>query len=533
MLGASQSRRQTNPPTLKKPAASKTRPKRKRADRGPPNSAKKKKDHKGWTTLAAGPELPAWADHCVDVLQEYFQDATTKIGKNAVINVWADCCGMVTEMHAGNELMRALERFGVEWALKPYFICDTCKACRKFAAKNYAPLHTSTNMYDRNFEDGTFDCSTCGFEHDIPTTGIDFYMCGFPCGPWSMRGLQRGFEDADGDLGFQAIKTIKLMKPCFFGLENVMGLDAPDSADPDRSSGLETIMKVLEAQTDGLYQIVQIKKVEPTLAGFPVMRPRVFIMGARADQSGSKALRDVVETVVRRPVPLTVNYRDFLGLNSTVNFERLGNMMTDEEIQRKGAMGCSCGFNPLVICIRHPCACKACTNPRRGRACEWRCHHLHFIDTKLAPAHRCSRDQLSEEYKDRLMYSDLPQCDDINSPRQRNLMNLLVCLPGMVQSLKAHQPVVADKGQKLQRSSLLCTGAVPTLACNADMWSFPDAKGLSVMELAKLMGHDASKYDLADTSMTAFRHMLGSSIHVGTLGLMMACLFATLGEACR
>ena len=112
-------------------------------------------------------------------------------------------------------------------------------------------------------------------------------------------------------------------------------------------------------------------------------------------------------------------------------------------------------------------------------------------------------------------------------------MNLLVCLPGLFQSLQTHEPVVADKGQKLQRSSLLCTGAVPTLACNADMWSFPDAKGLSVMELAKLMGHDASKYDLADTSMTAFRHMLGSSIHVGTLGLMMACLFATLGEACR
>ena len=128
------------------------------------------------------------------------------------------------------------------------------------------------------------------------------------------------------------------------------------------------------------------------------------------------------------------------------------------------------------------------------------------------------------------MYTDLPECDDIQSPRQRNLMNILMLLTGpMVPSLEI-QPVVADKGQRIQRSSLQCNGAVPTLACNADIWSFPDARALSVMELAKLMGHDTSKYDFADTSMTAFRQMLGSSVHVGILGLMMASLLATLGS---
>ena len=45
------------------------------------------------------------------------------------------------------------------------------------------------------------------------------------------------------------------------------------------------------------------------------------------------------------------------------------------------------------------------------------------------------------------------------------------------------------------------------------------------------MGHDASQYDLSTTSRTAFHMMLGISIHVGALGLGMACMFAALGGA--
>ena len=132
--------------------------------------------------------------------------------------------------------------------------------------------------------------------------------------------------------------------------------------------------------------------------------------------------------------------------------------------------------------------------------------------------------------KGKLLYSDVLDKHGLapRSPRQRNLLDILAVLP-WTQPLSSSL-AVADKGQKITRASLRVDGAIPTLACNAEIWSFAHGRQLRVMELAKLMGHDTSKYDFSKTSMTAFRAMLGNSVHVATLGQVIACLFATLGS---
>ena len=46
-----------------------------------------------------------------------------------------------------------------------------------------------------------------------------------------------------------------------------------------------------------------------------------------------------------------------------------------------------------------------------------------------------------------------------------------------------------------------------------------------------LMGHDTSTLQVADITDAQFRQMLGLSLHVGTAGMMMAALLASLGHA--
>ena len=159
---------------------------------------------------------------------------------------------------------------------------------------------------------------------------------------------------------------------------------------------------------------------------------------------------------------------------------------------------------------------------------------MNYIKEKFVGPSQSIQDVLTH-YKDKLMYMDVIDaygcaagCAAPDSARQRNLLNIMALLE--CNQPLATTPAIVDKGQQIGRTSLRVDGTVPTLATNAEMWSFPDGRLLSIAELAKMMGHDISQYDLSGTTQTAFRAMLGNSIHVGTLGLAMVCLFATLGS---
>ena len=148
-----------------------------------------------------------------------FELLKRRMGDRIRIVCWADCGGMGVELFA-LEMMatRVKEHLGVSVEIVPYAFCDTSKPAQKFAALNHKPRHIITDMMERDFEAGTSHCHTCDADHDIPPSGVDLYVCCFPCGPWSTRGKQLRFDDADGDKCGQALKSIKYMKPCLFAL---------------------------------------------------------------------------------------------------------------------------------------------------------------------------------------------------------------------------------------------------------------------------------------------------------------------------
>ena len=91
-------------------------------------------------------------------------------------------------------------------------------------------------------------------------------------------------------------------------------------------------------------------------------------------------------------------------------------------------------------------------------------------------------------------------------------------------------PNLVDKSQGIFRGGLRHDGAMGTLASSSEMWSFPDARLLSTPEIATLMGHDTSTLQVDGITDRQFRTLLGLSIHVGTAGMMVAVLLASLGH---
>ena len=67
----------------------------------------------------------------------------------------------------------------------------------------------------------------------------------------------------------------------------------------------------------------------------------------------------------------------------------------------------------------------------------------------------------------------------------------------------------------------------PMQRCGA----FPDARLLSVYEMGKLMGHNMGTTDVSEISETHLKKMMGLSLHVGTAGVMVCCLLASLAYA--
>ena len=104
---------------------------------------------------------------------------------------------------------------------------------------------------------------------DIPPH--DVLVGGFPCQPFSIAGLQRGFEDKRGGLFFEIDSILKTHKPKSILLENVGGLNSRRS-----SAALEEILSRLERRG---YHCPKPRILNARHYGVPQNRPRIFIVG--------------------------------------------------------------------------------------------------------------------------------------------------------------------------------------------------------------------------------------------------------------
>ena len=95
-------------------------------------------------------------------------------------------------------------------------------------------------------------------------------------------------------------------------MENVLRIDAKH-VDADQSD-LAVILNGINVELGDLYDVTILKGVDPCLAGFPVHKPRIILLGARKDVVVPSGLAKVASKTVQAPLPVRHNYRQLLGL---------------------------------------------------------------------------------------------------------------------------------------------------------------------------------------------------------------------------
>ncbi len=108
---------------------------------------------------------------------------------------------------------------------------------------------------------------------------FDLLTGGFPCQPFSVAGVHRGFSDTRGTLFFEIARAIAAKQPKMLLLENVRGLHTHDEG-----ATYGTILRTLdELGYDVEWQVLNSKNF-----GVPQNRERVFVVGHLRGSGGRK-----------------------------------------------------------------------------------------------------------------------------------------------------------------------------------------------------------------------------------------------------
>lgn len=197
-------------------------------------------------------------------------------------------------------------------------------------------------------------------EKDLPKD-IDGIIGGPPCQSWSEAGAMRGINDSRGQLFFEYIRLLKIVKPKFFLAENVSGMLS--SKHKDAVDNFITLFK--ECGYDVSLTLVNAKDY-----GVAEERKRVFYIGFRNDlnikfefpegstkDDGLKVtLRDVIWDLKDNVVPAgSKNYHNpkavnnneyFVGAYSPIFMSRNRVKSWDEQAFTVQASGRQCQLHP-------------------------------------------------------------------------------------------------------------------------------------------------------------------------------------------
>ena len=166
------------------------------------------------------------------------------------------------------------------------------------------------------------------------------------------------------------LKTIAFMSPAIFVIE--LG-EIPSQVALDEIQ--DKVRDILQAGVTK-YTIQIVRNLTPAWSGYPTRRKRFFIIGWRADINGTHA-GGPLQSLMGAPMPVEQTFLRFLGLNREIDWSRVGECPTQQELLVLSGSSCSCGLDPMVPCVVHPCKCGRCGES--GKECTWRCLTMDFI----------------------------------------------------------------------------------------------------------------------------------------------------------
>jgi DNA (cytosine-5)-methyltransferase 1 len=145
---------------------------------------------------------------------------------------------------------------------------ETINYCEidKFASKSYCLIHNEDE--NKNLWDITK-------VNEKELKDFDLMTYGFPCQPFSVTGLKKGFDDQKkGNLFFESMRIVKYKKPKYMIAENVKGLLLHNNGQT-----LQTIVLILDnLGYNNYFNILNAKNYN-----IPQNRDRLFIISIRKD----------------------------------------------------------------------------------------------------------------------------------------------------------------------------------------------------------------------------------------------------------
>lgn len=108
---------------------------------------------------------------------------------------------------------------------------------------------------------------------DIPD--FDVLTAGFPCQPFSIAGLQKGFKDRDGNLFFEITRIIDTKRPKVVFLENVPNLMEHDDG--------KTFLVIFNGLAQFGYTVYYRVLASNDYGNLPQIRKRIYIVAIRED----------------------------------------------------------------------------------------------------------------------------------------------------------------------------------------------------------------------------------------------------------
>ena len=149
---------------------------------------------------------------------------------NRSITIGADCAGMGSGIEA---VMMACPRSHV------IFASEQDDETRRHLQNNFFVGHQRSDVSERPAH------------HDAH---VNFYVCGFPCQPYSTAGLRLGGKDERAPVVFRIIDYLKKARPDAFILENVSGFLTADNGNM-----FETVVNSIEGiKGPGGYAVLRL-----------------------------------------------------------------------------------------------------------------------------------------------------------------------------------------------------------------------------------------------------------------------------------
>lgn len=240
------------------------------------------------------PEAEMYAD-ALPLMEQYYRATHTDlledapVDQNAVLDLFAAAQeGAPCQRFRDNRSFTFIDLFagigGFRIALEQ--LGGRCVYASEFditAQKNYGMNHGVVPFGDIKKQEN---------KNRIPAE-IDVLCAGFPCQPFSLAGLRKGFSDeTKGTLFFDLREIIETKHPRVIFLENVPGLLSIYNRDENgnrlEEKTIDTILRIL--REDLHYHVHKPEIVNAKNFGVPQNRDRVFIVGFRDEDLGDYQL---------------------------------------------------------------------------------------------------------------------------------------------------------------------------------------------------------------------------------------------------